>query len=536
MSREMSRGSSAPGSVCDHGSACDQHQTRNSKLSLRPLRRIGQVSLATAMLALAGGSASTDTLSGSAFDQGVKTFAIDHSPLTVHCKEGSLRLQIDVSGEIDCVDKSTVESTCDWTVRIIDCVEQGAFVKEGDVVMTLDSSNLATRAQGERVDVVEAQAQLDMSRERLALQKLNNESRIAKAVLKHEFAKLDLESFRDGDLPRLKSVRAGNVEIAREGVVRAREAFDFTSRMARKGYESSVALEAERIKLRKAEHRLALANDQFDLLRDHEQSRTLVELEARVERAQQELDRANAEAGIAIRSREMDVVVREKRLKSQQDYLDRLENAIAACSVVAPRSGRVVLARPRSSRSAGQTLQPGEMVYRRQALFDIPRFDELNVEVKVHETLVRHIEPGQPAEIRIDARPDSVYTGEVVSVASVPTSGSYPNYDLKVYKAVVRITADPEQIRDLRPGLTARTTIIAEEREGCHYVPTQAIANVKGQPSVFVANGRSVEVRPVDVGMTTESQVEIVDGLTPNDIVVLSPKTEFSEQLIAMMK
>lgn len=493
--------------------------------------------LAGLALVFAGGSASSQSLIPTEIGEShVRSFISDDVPLTVECKTGTVQLDVEVTGELDCVDKSTVESDCAWTVRIIDSLPQGAQVNKGDVVMTLDSSDLESRARRERIDVVEAQAQLDQARERLEMQKITNESRLAAARLAFDLAKIDLETYRDGSLPRLKSTQAGNVELARESVVRAQESFEFTARMARKGYESPISVEKSRIALRKAEHKLSVSMDQYNLLQDHEQVRTLVELDAKVTRRRDELARAEAETAISLRSRQMDVVTREQRLKSQQDYLTRLEDGIAACRIVAPRNGRVVIARPRSSRTASQTLQPGDLVYRKQALFDIPRFDQLNVEVSVHETMVRHVRPGQSVEVRVDAQPDTAFHGEVISVASVPTSASYPNYDLKVYKAIVKLDDSAETVKDLRPGLTARATIVADFRIDCRYVPSQAIVTVKGQPSVFVTRGDRIEVRPVELGLTTESKVEIVNGLQADESVVLSPKTEYSEQILAMMR
>lgn len=516
----------AAGAICARVSTCRSAITR--------LQVCG---LGLIALVIAGGSTSSSVADALSFpSDSAAVFQVVTPPLVVPCKNNSLQLSIETPGEIDCVDKAVVESTCVWTVPILECVEQGTKVRKGDVVMTLDASDLMTRAQKERIDVVEAQADVDRYRERLALQKLTNESRLAKQKLALEFAELDLLSYRDGELPRAKSAQSGVVELARESVVRSQERFDYFARLAEKGYESPVEVDKERIKLRKAEHQFAIANDKLDLLRNHIEHRSLVELEAKVVRFRDELARAEAEATIALRAREIDVVFREQRLKSQVDYLARLEEGIAACTVRAPRSGRVIVSRPRSTRDADRSLMPGDVVYRRQSLFEVPRFDELNVTVKIHETQVRYVTPGQRVEVRVDARPNTLYAGEVISVSSVPTSATYPNYDLKVYPTVVRMIADPEEIADLRPGMTAHALIVAEERNDCRSVPSQSIVHVGGSPSVFVFQDDNVELRPVEVGLTTSTKVEIIAGLEEGEEVVLSPRTELSEELVELWR
>lgn len=491
------------------------------------------------VLLVAGGSTPRATTQPILQEQatGKLQFDVERELLLVPCETMPLRLEIDVLGEISCVDRGTVESECDWATPIIDVVENGTFVRKGQVVMELDASELNTRAQKERVDVVEAQAALDQSRERLSLQKITNESRLAAAKLKLELARLDLESYRDGELPRAKSAQAGVVELARESVVRAREMFDYQSRLATKGYASATDVEDARIKLRKAEFALRTANDALLLLKNHIERRSLVELQALVQRNSEEFARAEAEAAVALRTREMDVVYRQQRLKSQADYLERLENAIAACTIRAPRDGRVVVARPRSSRSGNRALAPGDMVYRRQELFDVPRFDQLQVTLKVHETMVRHVEPGQQVEIRVDAAPDTIFSAQVDTVASVPSSGSYPNYDLKIYKTVARIDSSAADISALRPGLTAKATIVADERDECRAVPAQSVVTIGGTTNVLVADeSGSVTVQPVDIGLTTPTRVEVIEGVNDGDRLVLSPKTELSEELVSLWK
>ena len=51
-----------------------------------------------------------------------------------------------------------------------------------------------------------------------------------------------------------------------------------------------------------------------------------------------------------------------------------------------------------------------------QKIFSLPDMSHMQVKVNTHESLVKKIKVGQPAEIRIDAFANAVFTGEVKSV------------------------------------------------------------------------------------------------------------------------
>ncbi|MHC4257926.1 MAG: efflux RND transporter periplasmic adaptor subunit [Planctomycetota bacterium] len=72
----------------------------------------------------------------------------------------------------------------------------------------------------------------------------------------------------------------------------------------------------------------------------------------------------------------------------------------------------------------------------------ITNANEMDVDVKVHETNVDKVKVGQPANIVIDAQPDKVFTGEVLKIAPLPDPQSFfGNPDLKVYTTDVGLEA-----------------------------------------------------------------------------------------------
>ena len=124
-----------------------------------------------------------------------------------------------------------------------------------------------------------------------------------------------------------------------------------------------------------------------------------------------------------------------------------------------------------------------------------------------------------PATVRIDAFSDRSYKGTVQSVAVLPDQGSWYNSDTKMYKTLVTID---DEVEDLKPGMTAVVEIHVAEVSDALTVPVQAIVQKQKSTFCFVERGGRIERQDVEVGQSNEKFVEIKSGLSESDRVVLN--------------
>jgi membrane fusion protein, heavy metal efflux system len=68
-----------------------------------------------------------------------------------------------------------------------------------------------------------------------------------------------------------------------------------------------------------------------------------------------------------------------------------------------------------------------------------------------------------------------------------------------------------------RPGLFVTATITAGENAASVLIPKAAIQTVEGKPTVFVETEEGFEDRPVTLGPSNDTHVEVTDGLSPGD-------------------
>ena len=78
--------------------------------------------------------------------------------------------------------------------------------------------------------------------------------------------------------------------------------------------------------------------------------------------------------------------------------------------------------------------------------------------------------------------------------------------------------ADPR----LRPGLSAKITILVEKMDDVVYAPVEAIFHENGKTIAYVKRGRHAEAVEVVCGNSNDKYVVIRDGLEPGDRVLLA--------------
>ncbi len=146
------------------------------------------------------------------------------------------------------------------------------------------------------------------------------------------------------------------------------------------------------------------------------------------------------------------------------------------------------------------------------------------------------VSDGQKATIRVDALPDRIYEGRVRTVANVASQVDSWTSDVKLYQTIVTIDFEvlPDGSRkpvlgeQLKPDMTAEVTITVDTtNQPVLTVPVQAIlggTDMGAVREVFVKTPTGFERRPVKLGLANEKVVEIREGITEGEQVVLNPR------------
>jgi HlyD family secretion protein len=205
------------------------------------------------------------------------------------------------------------------------------------------------------------------------------------------------------------------------------------------------------------------------------------------------------------------------RLRREQERLAHYKELVERCTVRAPHGGYVVYAN-RPGREPRVYL--GALVRERMRLFTLPDQSRMEVEVLLHETIVQRVHPEMAANIRVEALPDEVLEGDLASIAPVPLSDQSQDSgnDVTYFLGHVRLETLPPR---LRPGMTSEVTISTGLRWSLLAVPTCTVMLEDDQEICYVDHDDSVERRAVRVSQATQDLLEVVDGLSEGEEVVL---------------
>ena len=199
------------------------------------------------------------------------------------------------------------------------------------------------------------------------------------------------------------------------------------------------------------------------------------------------------------------------RLDMAQANLERTKTLLAYTQIRAPLSGIVTK----------RSVDPGAFipaatsgsVAQSAALLTIMDIRAVRVDISVPEPEVPFVKVGLPVEVTADELPGRVFQGKVTRFAYALDEAS------KTMTAEAEI---PNPAGELRPGMYVRARIAIEHRADALLIPAAALVGGKGQDFVFTVSEGKAKRIPVKAGFRDGTNVEIREGLMPDQPVVVA--------------
>jgi multidrug efflux pump subunit AcrA (membrane-fusion protein) len=238
--------------------------------------------------------------------------------------------------------------------------------------------------------------------------------------------------------------------------------------------------------------------------------------------AERELERTFARTRSQLAQAQAKLESSEASYNLQKDRIAKLERQIAACTILAPSPGIVVYGTSDDWHQRREDpIEVGDMVRKGQKIFTIPNSNVMGVELRVHESSVNMVQPGQDATIIVEALPDATFHGKVLKVAPLPDpQHGWLDPGVKVYTTQVTIDGSHDVIR---PGMSAKVDILVDQLYDVKIVPVHVVGNRAGKKVCYIATERGPEEREVQTGAFNDTFVEIAGGLEVGEQVLLSP-------------
>jgi cobalt-zinc-cadmium efflux system membrane fusion protein len=201
--------------------------------------------------------------------------------------------------------------------------------------------------------------------------------------------------------------------------------------------------------------------------------------------------------------------------ESQIEALVRQQSTPGVIELRAPFGGEIV------ERTAVQ----GSVVDVADVLFTLADSTVLWAMVNIPESQLSRVQPGQEVELTVESLPGRSFPGKLTWIS--------PTVDERTRMARGRVEV-PNAGGRLKAQMFARARISTTRSDGAVVVPLSAVQNVTGISIVFVrASDDLYEARPVTLGIKRNDRVEILDGLRPDEDVVVAGSFALKSQLLA---
>jgi multidrug efflux pump subunit AcrA (membrane-fusion protein) len=164
---------------------------------------------------------------------------------------------------------------------------------------------------------------------------------------------------------------------------------------------------------------------------------------------------------------------------------------------------------------SGGAMVPGSFIMPGSPIFTIVDLKNMSLSAKVDESDIAKIQTGQDTTITLEAYPGKTFRGRVVKVSNTATTN-----EAGATAFEVTIQMDPSDI-NLKIGMSGTGDVTVAKKQATVVVPIDAIVEKSGKKYVFRVVDGKARLTPVTVGLTTDSDVEIIDGVNLGDTVVV---------------
>ena len=194
------------------------------------------------------------------------------------------------------------------------------------------------------------------------------------------------------------------------------------------------------------------------------------------------------------------------RVASLDLRIEELEAQQASAEVRAPFDGTVY----RTVRRKGQAVQVGDPI------LWIADLERLRVRANIDQVDLGRVKAGQRVRITSNAFSDRSWSGLVSEV----TPHVVVRESRSISEGLARVEPPTE---GLVPGMNVDVEIVVAESARALQVPAEAVFREGGTPFVFRIQRGRARRSPVTLGLETVTAVEVVEGLEPDDRVVVGP-------------
>jgi RND family efflux transporter MFP subunit len=453
----------------------------------------------------------------------------------------SFEISVTANGELKAANQKDLKSELEQQTTIVEIVDEGKFVRAGDVLVRLNADEIQKefdeaedRLRSQENDVRVAENDLD-------IQRTDNASALSKAETGIKLAELELQKWLNGDDKEQRQADALAIEKGEREEKRLKEKLERSRELFEKQFLSSDELKQDETAYLETNSELQTSYLKRDTYEKYTREKELTKLNSDLDEARKELERVQKTNDSNLNTKQSQLDLAKANLRQVKATVDRLREQLENTVIKAPTDGLVVYASSLAPDWRWDNRGPiavGREVHPNESIISLPDTSGMTASIKVHESMISKITPGQTALVTIDAAQGRVFNGKVESTGIIAESGGWSDPNLREYE--VKITLELEPDHGLKPSMRCEAKITLDSVNEALAVPLQAVFIDKAVNYVYTAEGDRYARTPVKIGKRSDLYAEVVDGLKEGTRVLMREPAltqvkggEFSEEIVA---
>jgi HlyD family secretion protein len=436
------------------------------------------------------------------------------------------RMDLDVrltkEGELQAVNNIDVTNKVEGINTIQELVKEGTFVHKGDVLATLDSSNIQKNFDQSMLDLRSAEAALSAAKEAKEIQEATNTANLQEAELALEVAKLDLQEYIDGVSPQLEAEARTKLKMAEIMVKNKDEDLVITKNLFNKGFVTAVDVKKGELEVLTVQNDRQKCETDLKVLLDYTRAKNLATKKSAVAQAEGKVSRVRKENSANLNKVQADLEAKEQTLTLRTQLTAKLKESLENCTIKAPADGMVIYASS-SSRGSDDQIKEGGTVRLQQVICRLPDVSSMKAVIRAAEGWVPRlrVDDSDPMRATVNITGIKKPIGASLAKISVLADSSmrWLNPDLKEYPVELSLDETPGLCK---PGMSCAVEILIDRKNKVVAVPLTSIYSQGPQSFVFLRNGagepKAVEIK---IGATNDTHAEVISGVQEGDDVLL---------------
>jgi HlyD family secretion protein len=218
------------------------------------------------------------------------------------------------------------------------------------------------------------------------------------------------------------------------------------------------------------------------------------------------------------------VAVAQATLQHDEAAIDYAKFEVNQCLIVSPIDGVVL----QKYRELGDTINYGGQVQAGGGATDIAQLADtadMRAEVDINESEISKLSLGMPAVVVPDAYPNAQFEAVLVKI--------YPEADRQKATVKVEVQIKQPNLAMTKPEMSVKANFL-EKRAGSTdaprlIVPAKALVHEGNSVYAWVVRNRIARRVPVLLGDETQSGVEVRQGLTDGDVLIVAPPANLND-------